>query len=406
MLRYLIEKPMSFAAGMARSIQAVADRTSMKAARVADSIQSRLAEAARARALAAARKPGIYFVRDLKHNSMRISFYKHVNRRGEVRFFWTLNRDTPGGRVRLATGNYRDLKNIREALRPLYRSEPRLSQQQTVAQERPQTRQERPQARAERPYRPRSHQERAVQERTQPKVRRPEQEQLKSHAPEGNDRAQEKKPLRWYSVVQVVQKNRDGTVQVRVIRSYSDYGKAQEVARDNPKLAFLDREFERPPWKSALIDVQPSELKLNSQKQQRRTEGPKHENGQARERGSKIERERYPRADGRAQKEPLRWYSVVQVEGKNRDGTMRVRIYRNYSDYGKAMEVAKDNPKRAVLDREWTRPPSKGKVMNVKPSELRLNPQKQQRKTEVARDVNGQAIERGLKIERERSRGR
>src|SRR5262249_52550165 len=160
----------------------------------------------------------------LKHGRHCFSFYKSVNKYGQTQTFWTLTRDTPKGRVRLATGRMEDFREIRAAtLRSLNQNH-----------EPTQARATKPLAQSVRPTMP---------EKTKAPAEGPRPEQARVEAPlkqqpKATDEAKPKRRDRWYSVVLDEGLKADGYHRVRVVRSFSDYRDALAAARANPKLFF------------------------------------------------------------------------------------------------------------------------------------------------------------------------
>jgi hypothetical protein len=180
----MIEKPFVAVGALAQKIQAVSTKVALSAAKTAEKMAAKVARiqakaAAKAAAKAHARalkalpkRPSVHFLRELRHGQTSISFYRSIDHRaGKVTEFWTLNRDTPRGRVRLASGpmsEFHSLRNItNQSVRPAV--QPRPGPPQAPVQTRPG-----PQRAPEQPgQRQRAHQ---PPERRQTKARKPERD--------------------------------------------------------------------------------------------------------------------------------------------------------------------------------------------------------------------------------------
>src|SRR4051812_4266402 len=108
----MLEKPFVAMAGIAHKVQSVATRVALSAARMGDKmaqtaakIQARGDARHMARAIRAMqRRPKVQFVREVRRGQTSFKFYRATDRAGRVSDYWTLTRDTPRGRVRLAMG--------------------------------------------------------------------------------------------------------------------------------------------------------------------------------------------------------------------------------------------------------------------------------------------------------------
>src|SRR5262249_1435030 len=111
-------------ARMAAKMTQKATELSQKAAGIQAKAAARASARAHARALKALpRRPGVYFLREVRHGQTSVAFYRQIDHRaGRVSEFFTLNRDTPGGRVRLASGSMSEFQSLRtianRSLRP------------------------------------------------------------------------------------------------------------------------------------------------------------------------------------------------------------------------------------------------------------------------------------------------
>lgn len=272
-LAQLLEKPLRVAAAVATKVEKVAAATAAKAAKVSSSIQARIAEAARARALIAARpKPGIHFVRDLRRGEMRFSFYRSVDRRGGVREFWTLNRKTKDGLRRLATGTMEEFRDMRAmSLRSLYETQGRgQAQGQKVGE---QTREGPSQAQA----------------RTGRDTPEPNRKQLKATNEEPRET--------WYSLVYVQGSLARGDVQARVVRNFTDPKKAMAAARNNPKFAVYRLGAQQPRRQGTLVTSNAANFDRPQQQRQasrppNRVNAPAHVNGQWQENKRRLQQSR------------------------------------------------------------------------------------------------------------------
>lgn len=239
----MIEKPLMAIASLARKSQVVATRIALKSAKLADSmarkaasIQLRAAARAQERAVRAmAKRPSIHFLREVRHGQMSVSFYRSIDhRRGTVREFWSLARDTPRGRVRLASGSmseFRSLSNIAE--RGIRREEPRaLAAERTRRQPR---------------------REKGLERRAE-NGREPTLARRTSSEPE-----REPNRRRWHTLVYVEGANRDGTIRTRVVRNFAKEEDAQAYQRKNPALVVHRRDGSLPLRQGSVITVRPDQ---------------------------------------------------------------------------------------------------------------------------------------------------
>ncbi|MFO0888304.1 MAG: hypothetical protein U0790_04055 [Isosphaeraceae bacterium] len=116
-------------ADIARKAQHVATKVALAASKLADRLAQRVARReARARARAearvearaqrdflrtVARRPMVTLVREVRHGQTSVSIFRsHDHRTGRVREYWTINRETSRGRVRLAAGSMSELRSL------------------------------------------------------------------------------------------------------------------------------------------------------------------------------------------------------------------------------------------------------------------------------------------------------
>lgn len=240
----MIEKPYLALAELARKAQAVATKVALKAARLADSMATK-AERIQARSMARAavrlhaqalrdleRRPTIVLLDEVRHGRTSISFYRRVDhRRGRVYEFWTLDRDTHGGRVRLGAGSMNEFRDLRQIVgRTIGRGSPT--------------------------------QQRA--EQAQPPPRQMNEEVRQSPAAQKHTRAQQTAdgPKRdrtvWYALVHVEGMNPNGTARTRVVRNFTDLETVEAYRERHPSLALYRRGASQPFRQGTVINIEPS----------------------------------------------------------------------------------------------------------------------------------------------------
>ncbi len=120
-------------ANIAGKAARVAATTAEKAARIQVRAAQRAASKAHLHAMRSLpRKPTVRLVKEVRSGRTSMSFYRKFDHAsGRVSDFWTLNRDTGQGRIRVASGPMSEFKNLREVVdRSFGREAPRQQVQQ------------------------------------------------------------------------------------------------------------------------------------------------------------------------------------------------------------------------------------------------------------------------------------
>jgi hypothetical protein len=277
MFAELVTTPLKAVAAAAQKAQVVATHVALKAARVAEAAASKVASiqlkvAARAAARAQAevlraaskaqaralkalpKRPTVQFVREVRHGQTSLSFFRVTNHRtGQVGHVWSLDRVTPRGRVRLASGNASELRSLKAIVG-------RLDGRQAGPRHAP----------APGPRAGPREQARATGQRPD----RPGQASSPGQAPpreqpEGSDPERRSRPARgedpppdgWHTVLYVEGRNPDGTARTRVVRSFGDEIKAQAYARRSPALAVHLHKGLLPLRQGTVVNVPPRQNK-------------------------------------------------------------------------------------------------------------------------------------------------
>lgn len=245
MLEKMREKPYVFAARLANKFESLATRVAEPALKVArkaasfgakmtqraEKIQARATARQTARAIKAMQKrPSIQHLRELRHGQTTINFYRSVDRRdGKVRDYWTLSRDTNGGRVRLATGTMEEFKSIRHIGREAVRQDLQGRRQVARAQE----------------SRPKALEHSRAQE--------PRKAQETTH--------RENRPgQHWYTLIHVeASKDNGRTGTARVVKSFRSLEEAQAVRAKQPWLALHRHTYTTPPRRNDIVSVKASD---------------------------------------------------------------------------------------------------------------------------------------------------
>jgi hypothetical protein len=263
-VRAMLEKPFQLAAKMAAKVQHVATKVAQKSARVAQAAarkaeritmaaRVKAAEAERLRAIRAARKPRVQFIRDLRHGRMRFSFYRSIDRRGEVHEFWTLSRETARGAERLATGSKEEFRSVRALTLQTLRETHGQGQARKVKASQVQGTKQATKA---------SHE-------IQKPARR---EQLRESATE------QKTAKQWHSLCYVEASYANGTAKTRVVRNFDDVKKAEAATAGNPKLVVYREPSDTPRRQGTIIQARKRDfLQLSKQARAPRPATPGNE---------------------------------------------------------------------------------------------------------------------------------
>lgn len=235
--RPLLARPFAATGQLARRIQTVATRVALSAAGTGDRMANRAASI-ETRALArrrrrtrapkaAPKQPSIRSVREYRHGRTSLKIYRVADSQagGTLREFWVLSRETPRGRVRLATGTMDELRNLRAIAGQTLR--------QDIRGQRPVSRT--PTPRHSEPGRAR---DQASTVRQEPEA------------------TQGRKP--WYSLVNVEGVNRDGSRRTRVVASYGDHVQAKAAQDRNPKLLIVASAGSRPLQPGDVVNIKAS----------------------------------------------------------------------------------------------------------------------------------------------------
>ena len=217
----------------------VATTTAQKAARMQVQAAQKAAARAHAQAMRALpRQPTIRLVKEVRSGNTSMSFYRKFDHRsGRVSSFWTLNRDTSRGRVRVASGPMSEFKNLREVVnRSLGREAPQ--QARDASRQAPEASRQapRPQEAARGPREGRGGRE----------GRGRKEGRFDGGTDDTNRRKepvyQPKKAS--YSVVYVEGVNRDGSARTRVAKSFGSLKEAK-AAQKHDKRMVVHRHYGR-----------------------------------------------------------------------------------------------------------------------------------------------------------------
>lgn len=219
-------------ANIAGKAARVATTTAEKAARM----QVRAAQKAASKAhLYAMRslpqKPTVRLVKEVRSGRTSMSFYRKFDHgSGRVSDFWTLNRDTGRGRIRVASGPMSEFRNLKEIVnRSFGREAPgRQVQQARQARQVPQAARRDPRAQGA---------GRVAQENRRGREDRGRDRRLPNESDDTNRRKDQfLVPRTSYSVVFVEGVNRDGTARTRVAKSFESLKQAKAAQRHNKRL--------------------------------------------------------------------------------------------------------------------------------------------------------------------------
>lgn len=237
------------------------------------------------------RRPSITTLREFRHGQTSLSFYRSVDRSGQVRDYWSLSRDANGSRKRLAFGHMSELRSIREILwredvrrhvqsnaraatqarhnaqvqgRPLMAranyngTAPSQSNGRAQANGRSTNTQSRPQGKPG----PREEpgQSRRAKPRDEVQEREPGRQERQKQQPNRQiiERTSERRGPAvspWFALVAVEAINRDGTLRARVVKSFSSLDDALACRAKNPHLALHNRTYSTPPRRGDVVSV-------------------------------------------------------------------------------------------------------------------------------------------------------
>jgi hypothetical protein len=223
------------------------------------------------------RKPTVRLVKEVRSGRTSMSFYRKFDHAsGRVGDFWTLNRDTAQGRIRVASGPMSEFKNLREVVnRSFGREAPGRQVQQ--AQQVQQVRQ------AGRPA-PRSQGAGRVAEESR---RGREDRGRERRPPNESDDANRRKeqfllPRTSYSVVFVEGVNRDGTARTRVAKSFESLRQAKQAQRGDKRLFIHRHQGRGLLGRGDVVNLQPDHSPgLASRLKEVRKYSKPHDRGQA-----------------------------------------------------------------------------------------------------------------------------
>ncbi len=210
----------------------VAATTAEKAARIQVRAAQKAASKAHLHAMRSLpRKPTVRLVKEVRSGRTSMSFYRKFDHAsGRVGDFWTLNRDTARGRIRVASGPMTEFKNLREVVDRAFGREAPRPQVQQASRQAPRT---------QGAGRVAQQEERRGRE-ARGRDRRPPNES------DGSNRRKDQflAPRASYSVVFVEGVNRDGTARTRVAKSFTNLRQAKQAQRGDKRL-FIHRHHGR-----------------------------------------------------------------------------------------------------------------------------------------------------------------
>ncbi|OJW05284.1 MAG: hypothetical protein BGO49_31140 [Planctomycetales bacterium 71-10] len=299
---------LNVASGLARKIEAtfamvtasaarVSSRTAEKAARIHLDVARKALDRARVQLERTARRQGgrrqeaprrstVRLLREVRSGRTSLSFRRRVDHAtGGAVDFWTLERDTPRGRVRIAAGPMSDLKDMRNVVaRSLRREAPRRQAAQEVRRPREVARgRGRGPAREQAPRR-------EVPSPGRGGDARPREERRVDAAPRKE----------WFSVVYVEGVNGNGTARTRVVKSFDAAAKAEAARKHDRRLIVHRHEGRRPLCRGDVVNIDPGRVPgaAAAMKEARRRS---QENGRARDKSlSQRQGGQAQLADGRA----------------------------------------------------------------------------------------------------------
>jgi hypothetical protein len=226
-------------ANLAGKAARVATTTAEKAARIQVRAAQKAASKAHLHAMRSLpQKPTVRLVKEVRSGRTSMSFYRKFDHgSGRVSDFWTLNRDTGRGRIRVASGPMSEFKNLREVVdRSFGREAPRRPIPQT---QQVQKTQQVPQARRQAARTQGAG--RVAEADRRGREARGRERRLPSERDDTNRRKdQYLVPRTSYSVVFVEGVNRDGTARTRVAKSFESLRQAKQ-ARKHDKNLFIHR---------------------------------------------------------------------------------------------------------------------------------------------------------------------
>ena len=227
-------------ANIAGKAARVATTTAEKAARIQVRAAQKAASKAHLHAMRSLpRKPTVRLVKEVRSGRTSMSFYRKFDHAsGRVSDFWTLNRDTGRGRIRVASGPMSEFKNLREVVDRSFAREaprPRVQQAQQVQQVR----------QAGRPAPRTRGAGRVAEENRRGREDRGRERRPPNESDDANRRKDQFLALRAsYSVVFVEGVNRDGTARTRVAKSFESLRQAKQAQRGDKRL-FIHRHHGR-----------------------------------------------------------------------------------------------------------------------------------------------------------------
>lgn len=217
----IAKKAAATTANIAGKAARVAATTAEKAARIQVRAAQRAASKAHLHAMRSLpRKPTVRLVKEVRSGRTSMSFYRKFDHAsGRVSDFWTLNRDTGQGRIRVASGPMSEFKNLREVVdRSFGREAPRQQVQQV------------PQAGRQAPRTQEAG--RVEEENTRGRDDRGRRRRLPNESDDANRRKDQfLVPRTSYSVVFVEGVNRDGTARTRVAKSFESLRQAKAAQK-------------------------------------------------------------------------------------------------------------------------------------------------------------------------------